>query len=255
MVTARGSVPALLPPVRQQTVDPNVQDIVAILRDIQTTQKAKPRAGGSVSPAPNTNDTISRTWKSFSSSAPPGPQAPMAPLAPKVIPKKTEVKQPVVAAVVRKLCPIFLIGPCRHGQSCLDLHPTYDEQSGTYLDKRFGTKEVFSEEILKKAEKEKERQKALEELIKQSRDAADKKCYEKLAGKGHDPKARRKPRALQVAAGVIVQKNAKGEKDWIIYPPKPPPPPPPPPPPVKKMSDSDSDDFRPVPTKVKAKHR
>lgn len=140
--------------------------------------------------------------------------APVPPAAPKVSRRVADTEQPVLSAYVRKPCPLFFAGRCTPGQVCPDLHPNYDAQSGTFVDKRFATKEVFEKETLTRAEKEKERGKALDALIKQSRDEADRKCYDPSAST-----ARQKTMNLRVAAGIVVGRNAKGEKDWIINPP------------------------------------
>lgn len=120
-------------------------------------------------------------------------------------------------AYVRKLCPLFFVGHCAPGQCCSDLHPNYDSQSGTFVDKRFATPEVFHKEVMTRAEKEKERDEALEALIKESREEADRKCHDSGST------ARMKNRNIRVAAGITVAKNAKGEMDWIISNPSPPP--------------------------------
>lgn len=144
------------------------------------------------------------------------PQASMPPPAPSATHRRlVDVEPP---AYVRKLCPLFFVGHCTPGQSCFDLHPNYDSQSGTFVDKRFATPEVFHKEAMTRAEKEKERDEALEALIKESREEADRKCHDSGST------ARMKNRNIRVAAGITVAKNAKGEMDWIISNPPPPPP-------------------------------
>lgn len=145
------------------------------------------------------------------------PPAPM-PLQPTTHRRLVDVvESPAPSAYVRKLCPLFFAGHCTPGQSCSDLHPNYDSQSGTFVDRRFITPEVFHKEAMTRAEKEKERDEALEALIKESREEADRKCHDSGSA------ARMKPRNIRVAAGITVAKNAKGEMDWIISNPSPPP--------------------------------
>lgn len=144
------------------------------------------------------------------------PAASMVPPAPSAGPRRlVDVAPPAPSAYVRKLCPLFFAGHCSLGQSCSDLHPNYDSQSGTFVDRRFATPEVFRKEAMSRAEKEKERNEALEALIKQSRDEADRKCYDSGSA------TRMKNRNIRVAAGITVGKNAKGEMDWIISNPPP----------------------------------
>lgn len=149
--------------------------------------------------------------------------APLAPMPLQPTPSGThrglvDVESLAPSAYVRKLCPLFFAGHCTPGQSCSDLHPNYDSQSGTFVDKRFITPEVFHKEAMTRAEKEKERDEALEALIKESREEADRKCHDSGSA------ARMKTRNIRVAAGITVAKNAKGEMDWIISNPSPPPP-------------------------------
>lgn len=151
------------------------------------------------------------------SGAPPAPM-PLQPTPSGTHRRLVDVESPAPSAYVRKLCPLFFAGHCTPGQSCSDLHPNYDSQSGTFVDKRFITPEVFHKEAMTRAEKEKERDEALEALIKESREEADRKCHDSGSA------ARMKPRNIRVAAGITVAKNAKGEMDWIISNPSPPPP-------------------------------
>lgn len=144
------------------------------------------------------------------------PAASIAPPVPSAGPRRlADVVPPAPSAYVRKLCPLFFADHCALGQNCSDLHPNYDSQSGTFVDGRFATPEVFRKEAITRAEKEKERNEALEALIKQSRDEADKKCYDSGSA------TRMKNRNIRVAAGITVGKNAKGEMDWIISNPPP----------------------------------
>lgn len=270
-----GSSPApIQSPIRQQEqlVDPNVQELANILKNLQKSRGAKPKVG--IRPI-QANDSFSKTWQdSIASQAPKISQAPIivhtpvvgedpvisqvpvvhqaptvsqvpisrqpsavsqmsvvrgaprpppalvASLAPGAAPGiLVDVEPPAPSAYVRKLCSLFFAGRCTPGQSCSDLHPNYDSQSGTFVDKRFATPEVLQKEAMARAEKEKERDKALETLIKQSRDEADRKLHDSGSA------ARMKNRNIRVAAGVVVGKNAKGEMDWIISNPPPPPPP------------------------------
>lgn len=255
---------------QEQLVDPNVQELANILKTLQTTQGAGPKAGaGSI----KVNDSFAKSWRDFMPpQAPKVSQAPIIPQIPQisvarevpVISKAPMVRQtPVVSqapmgrqssvasqvlarevsrtspalmpplalsagprrlvdvaplvpsAYVRKLCPLFFAGHCALGQNCSDLHPNYDSQSGTFVDRRFTTPEIFHKEVMTRAEKEKERDEALEALIKQSRDEADRKCHDSGST------ARMKNRNIRVAAGITVGKNARGEMDWIISNPPP----------------------------------
>lgn len=140
-------------------------------------------------------------------------RAPTVPITPETAPGKAhEAKQDPFEAKVRKLCPLFLNGPCHQGQSCLDLHPNYDEQSGTFTDKRFATKRSFYQEAMVKEHLDRNTAEALEALIKDSRDDAQRKSRGiQIGGKA----GRLRPVGLQVA-NVIVKTNANGEREWTV---------------------------------------
>lgn len=247
MASGHGPSPApIQSPIRQQgqLIDPNVQELANILKIMQG---ANPKAAAK---SVQDNDSFAKGWQDFAapqvskvSQAPIISQTPMACQTPVVsqVPvarqareetfRTPRVSMPIPApsathrrlvdveppAYVRKLCPLFFVGHCTSGQCCSDLHPNYDSQSGTFVDKRFATPEVFHKEVMTRAEKEKERDEALEALIKESREAADRKCHDSGST------ARMKNRNIRVAAGITVAKNAKGEMDWIISNPSPPP--------------------------------